>query len=1043
MADSKMLSTENPASFANRASLASAPVINSFSVGRSAVQSASPNGSLGQMAAQASAAGSVPQFTLTPPVGSPLLSSFSTGVNPSLGVPTPFTQAQGTTTFSQPILASGGFSSQSSVPSFNSPAASLNQGLPSVAVATLLSTPLTQPLSGPGSPRASFIASPAVLTAQMMEPTPQQQQIEMIADQYLAEQGTEDQLLKFFERYRNHQRASTKCALDGRYFYKVLAPYRGLVPSEMYIRINIRGLVSTPENEQGQEFWMGAPVFDLAELAATQTEDKSPRYRLIKLIIDISDDEASNLGSVHSNLIYIDTWNNAICRFEPMTPSEYTEPINTVLEAYFAQPHLLPTYSYQMLDEHPQLPTTASCPSKGMCAAYVLKKAMMLVTDNDRPLDRDPDKEELKIMIFADAIETEYGILPEEDNDREQAGFSITLGGPGPFVSPYYYGNDWVYGPEYYGFRPHRRFARPWGWGWTHGGGHHRRHHRHHYGVNQANGVSGSENGAWEEMGRALDLGWARAKEKAYELKERIKMGLHRDANELEGRREAHRQRVELARAQAAQSGSFFPDQNASAEMQRELTASRLLSRAETGPNGQFHDPEHLRQMARLQREQFNQGKAGWQPIASTGTYAGDKFAAGIVRSKQQYGGPEYGCGCDGCHMAPPAGEFGYWNRDQQGNRQWHSVNFGGKTRREQGGWSDSMAMRTQGEQTFGSEEGCGCGVKRREMGAEHGRWSRTEYEQMRSENGMSDSTIGGGLLGAGAGFLVGGPVGAVVGGLAGGGAGHYLGRDRHEHGNGHRGDVLRPSTWQRSTQTAVVGGLLGGGAGYLLGGGTGALIGAGAGGLGGYALGGGFGRRSENGSTLTGGLIGAGSGFLLGGPVGAVVGAGIGAGTGYYAGRERRHGGGTIAGGAIGAGTGALVGGPVGAVAGGAIGAAAGHSAERNPRYEGAHNSALTGGLLGAGAGYLLGGGLSGVILGGAAGAGAGYLLGRGGHYQHYPYHHYGGYGGGWGGGYGGGYGGGWGGGYGGGHGGGHHHRHGGHGGGHHRGGHSGRRRH
>lgn len=464
-----------------------------------------------------------------------------------------------------------------------------------------------------------------------------EQEVEEIADRYLSEQGTETQLLKFFERYAGHIRKSTKCILDGRYFYKVLAPYRGLVASEMYIRINLGGQVSLDNGKSGQQFWMGLPVFDLEELKLTESSQRNPRYRLIKLIIDISNDPDSNLGSVHSNLLCIDTWKKQIVRFEPMRPTEHTDPINTILETYFQQSHILPNYSFRLLDEHPQLATTESCPSKGMCAAYVLKKAMMYVTDHNYPLNRDPDVEEQKILVFADAIETEYGNLPEE-NDA----LSLSVDPVNSHVTPKYYGNDWVHPPEYYGYRPHARFARPWGWGWTHGN------------REQRSSLPASQQ---EYITHKMDLGWNRCREKA----------------------------------------SVINSNTSHEKDEEELAERRRLMGTETGDPESFYDPEYLRKIAALRRES-NQNRTGWKPIASTGVYAGDKFAAGTIQSQKSWG-QETGCGCDGCHMAPPRDEYGYWDRDEEGGRVWQSM--GSASNQDY-----SHALRTQGEVMHRSNDG-------------------------------------------------------------------------------------------------------------------------------------------------------------------------------------------------------------------------------------------------------------------------------------------------------------------------------------------------
>lgn len=315
------------------------------------------------------------------------------------------------------------------------------------------------------------------LTAPAEVPSPEQDAMEHDEDDddtpHESEIGTKVQLINFFTKYANHNGIASKCYLDGRYFWKVLAPYSGLVASEMYIRMNLGKLTDDPTDGTMREFEILPPAFDVEELS--MTKGAPARYRLIKLIIDISNDPASNQGSVHSNLIYIDTKNKTVTRFEPMFDANYTAPLNDVIRSTWT--NLLPGYSYSMLDEHPQLPTTDTCPSKGMCAAYTLKKAMMLVTGNDKPMNGTPEQEELKIMKFADAIETEYGIIPGEAD--MEAGLSIAYS-PGPYypapVGPLYPGYSW--GPAYYGFSWGPRFGRRRGWGW--GFGPHR--HRHMYG---------------------------------------------------------------------------------------------------------------------------------------------------------------------------------------------------------------------------------------------------------------------------------------------------------------------------------------------------------------------------------------------------------------------------------------------------------------------------------------------------------------------------------------------------------------------------------
>ena len=340
--------------------------------------------------------------------------------------------------------------------------------------------------------------------------------------------GTEQQLVTFFDRYANHQGLSDKCALDGRYFFKVLAPYGGLVDSELFLRINQGPATIDCNGKLHRSFEALDVAFDVNDLA--RTKDSPARYRLMKLIIDIGNDPSENTGGVHTNLVYADTQTKQIVRFEPMYDEYYSEKINDILKRYFAK--LLPDYSYEMLNEHPQLPTTESCPSKGMCAAYVLKKAMMLVTGNDRPLDRDPKEEELKIMQFADAVETEYGLLPDDDEPEHGLTIGFT---PRPYVMPWgpaaLYGPrsiPYPYGPEYYGFLFGPRFARRPGFGFC--------RHRHRWGS-----LVRQETGVWSDVKNRLETNYEKAKNR---MKQGIRARKSRRENKY--RSEKFRQKAEL-----------------------------------------------------------------------------------------------------------------------------------------------------------------------------------------------------------------------------------------------------------------------------------------------------------------------------------------------------------------------------------------------------------------------------------------------------------------------------------------------------------------
>jgi hypothetical protein len=313
---------------------------------------------------------------------------------------------------------------------------------------------------------------------------------------YIPELGTREQLDSFFDKYVDFDSVSDDCALDGRFFWKVLAPIQGVIKSEVYIRINDLG------DSEG-DIKVSPVAFDYPELLMNKNMVKA---HIMKLIVDISGDPTDNSGSVHSNLIVVDDIAKTVVRFEPMYEERYTVAINFALKEYFKE--ILPDYTYDMLDEHPQLPTTKTCPRKGMCAAYTLKKAMMILTNNDRPLNRDPDLEEQLILRFAEAIKAEYGPIEEENDENEfgrrGSGFGrrrrrssyskgwsgilplmaslvtpryfFDVGNPyAPIITPNGYPGYSMYSAPYYGYGYGPRPYRSAGWGWS-------RRRSNHYG---------------------------------------------------------------------------------------------------------------------------------------------------------------------------------------------------------------------------------------------------------------------------------------------------------------------------------------------------------------------------------------------------------------------------------------------------------------------------------------------------------------------------------------------------------------------------------
>lgn len=222
--------------------------------------------------------------------------------------------------------------------------------------------------------------------------------------------GTTKQLVEFWEKYTGYDKQSDKCYLDGRYFYKVLFPFKGLCLDEFYLQVHHGLYVELDNGCKGRtldtkiDFDPG--ILNLAE---------GP-LRLVKMVIAGTIESDENKGTLHCNLLYFDYKKMEIVRFEPILDQHYTPYVNLKLKEYFKE--IMPDFTYRMLDCHPQLIKSDRCPSKGMCMAYVLKLAMILIsTSNDFiihdvcPFIYDYDEEEERILRFASAIETEYGSL--------------------------------------------------------------------------------------------------------------------------------------------------------------------------------------------------------------------------------------------------------------------------------------------------------------------------------------------------------------------------------------------------------------------------------------------------------------------------------------------------------------------------------------------------------------------------------------------------------------------------------------------------------
>lgn len=715
-----------------------------------------------------------------------------------VGVPTPFTQAQALPSSLTPTMPSSPQMASGGVPMLSSGS---------------LATPMGEPLPSASSMSPRFAGSPPLSPR-----TQRNVEVEEMVEQYRAEMGTDEQLSNFFENYAQHDRLSSKCYLNGRYFWKVLAPYPGLVSSELFIRIDVAAPVKTREQIRDQEgnvedaeqivreFDISVPIIDLEELA--ETKNAPVRFRLIKLLIDISDDKESNVGAVHSNLIIIDTKTKEILRFEPMFDENFTDPINTVLKNYFAEPSVLPDYSYRMLYEHPQLPSTDSCPSKGMCAAYVLKKAMMVVTGNDRPLTRNPKDEELKIMHFADAIETEYGPISEDDG--LEAGFGISLGFGSPSYGPYYPYDDYYSYPPYlqmgpafrpppfygyvYGPRYGRRIGHGWGarrhrmWGYWMHKNQDVQYHSSGSERTMSEGEAQQEYGRWQNVKDKLNEGYARAKSKIMPGRSNSP-DVPRSAN-AKARKLLGEKSKPMDDDQAMLNAYGGADS-------REMSGRKLGLR---GEEGRWHHG----------------------PRAEHGSTCGISRNMGEESMARE----EYGCGCS---ASKPRTEYGStWKPAAYGGVAAPGATAGasyqggfGKTGRP----ADTRDIARYGEY-MGNAMDLDYVPRRDEFGEllRPSTWSR-----------QTKFMAGGAAAGIGASMLMGGGLGgAAIGGLAGAGGGALLSNlTRPQYG-----ELFRPSTWSPQAKAAGIGAAIGIGGGLLLGGGLrGALLGGAAGGLGGYLI--------------------------------------------------------------------------------------------------------------------------------------------------------------------------------------------------------------
>ena len=219
-----------------------------------------------------------------------------------------------------------------------------------------------------------------------------------------------EQLLYFWDKYKHHKRSSQKCYLDARYFSKVLYPFEGLVDETMHINIHHGNYVELDNGCRGR------PIDFEITFDKHSIEQSQGPLRLIKVVLAGTTERDDNIGTLHTNLIFINLHKKQVVRFEPIHDEHYTHYIDGKLKEYFGQ--ILPEYHYKLMKCHPQALESHECPSRGMGNAYILKLAMILIAEsiehdveNICPFNYSDEEEEERIMRFADAIETEYGPL--------------------------------------------------------------------------------------------------------------------------------------------------------------------------------------------------------------------------------------------------------------------------------------------------------------------------------------------------------------------------------------------------------------------------------------------------------------------------------------------------------------------------------------------------------------------------------------------------------------------------------------------------------
>jgi len=265
--------------------------------------------------------------------------------------------------------------------------------------------------SGPfttGSPQISRMSQIPILSTGTVETNIQMQTMKPLEFGQLQSGGkiisTKDKLKNFWDNAKKNPGYSQKCYLDARYFNHILTKniYPGVIPKPMYIAIAEGDFTSDPDDGDKREFRAGLG-FDEQSL-----KDSSGTIRFIRVIIEIGKEGKQGV-SRHSNLIWINTKTKNIYRFEPIADHPYFDVISGILSDYFEEK--LPEYDFNIWGEFPQAMTSFSCPGRGYCSAFVLMKAMMIITGKDMMFPEDPNEAEKLAMKFSYAIEQQYGTL--------------------------------------------------------------------------------------------------------------------------------------------------------------------------------------------------------------------------------------------------------------------------------------------------------------------------------------------------------------------------------------------------------------------------------------------------------------------------------------------------------------------------------------------------------------------------------------------------------------------------------------------------------